>query len=68
MSKSIPYNHFDYSKKEEILLLQNHELLNLYQDIIEHRMKLELSPTGRVPQKLIKELEWVRDELLNRMK
>lgn len=68
MSKSVPYNHFDYATKEEILKMENFQLLNLLESIIEHRMKIECHPTGRVPQKLLKQLDWVRDELLTRMK
>lgn len=67
MAKSIPYNHFDYATKEQILKMENYELLNLFEHIIEHRMKIENRPTGRVPLKLLKEYEWVRDELLSRM-
>jgi hypothetical protein len=57
----------DYLKKGEIIELQNHELLNAFERAVTNVCIMQ-NCRAKVSQKASKEVEWIRDELLQRLR
>ena len=57
----------DYYKKSEIIVLENNQLLNAFERAIINVCIME-NHRAKVTQKAVKELEWIREEILSRLK
>lgn len=62
-SRTAPY----YLTKKEIIGLEDHELVNAF-EIAVTDLTIASNCRARIPQKVAKQVEWLRDELLVRLK
>lgn len=57
----------DYYKKKEIIVLENHDLVNAFEQAVTNVM-IMINCRSKVSQMAYKNLDWIRDELLQRLK
>ena len=57
----------DYLTKKEIIGMANHQLVNAFERAVTNVVIMQ-NHRARVSQKAAKEVEWIRDELLQRLK
>lgn len=57
----------DYLTKKEVLQLENYQLVNAFERAVTNIVVME-NCRAKVTQKAAKELEWVKEELLTRLK
>ena len=57
----------DYLKKGEIITLENHQLVNAFERAVTNVCIMQ-NHRAKVSQKASKEVEWIREEILQRLR
>lgn len=58
----------DYLKKTEILEMEDYQLINAFERIVTEMTKVQNFTKKGVSPKMGKQFDWVREEILSRMK